>query len=54
MFSTIYFNIIQSVHDQLMPDMFEDMRNDEAYDAFNSEVCHEYMSLGTALVIFIV
>ena len=34
--------------------MFEVLRNDEAYDAFDSEVCHEYMSLGMAIVIFIV
>ena len=42
------------VHDQWIPDVFEDMRNDRSYDAFDSEVCHEYMSLGTAIVILIV
>ena len=42
------------VHDQLKLDMFENIRNDEAYDDFNNEVCHVHMSLGTAIVIFIV
>ena len=30
------------------------MRNDEAYDAFDCEVCHECIRLGMAIVIFIV
>ena len=37
------------VHDQLKPDI----KNDEAYDAFDSEDHHEYMSFGMAIVIFI-
>ena len=41
------------VHVQLKPDVFKDMRNDGAYDAFDSEVHHECMSLGMAIVIFI-
>ena len=42
------------VHDQLIPNVFEVIRNDEVYDAFDCEVCHEYISLGTAIAIFIV
>ena len=29
------------IHDQLKLDMFEDMRNNGAYDGFDSKVCHE-------------
>ena len=41
------------VHDQSKPDVLKDMRNDGAYDAFDSEVHHECMSFGMAIVIFI-
>ena len=42
------------VYDQSILNMFEVIRNDEVYDAFDCEVCHEYISLGTAIAIFIV
>ena len=48
----LYFVKVR-VHDQLKSDMHTDMRNDEAYDDFDSEVCHECMNLGMAIVIFI-
>ena len=41
------------VHDLLNPDVLTN-EIDEAYEAFDSEVCHECLSLGTAMVIFIV
>ena len=36
------------VHDQWILDMFEDMRKE-----YDSKVCNEHISIGTAIVIFI-
>ena len=41
------------VHNKLKPEVFKDTRNNGAYDAFDSEVHHEYMSHGIAIVVFI-
>ena len=45
----IQYNFVEIlVHDQLNPDVLRDIRHDEAYDAFDSEVRHEYLSLGNS------
>ena len=36
------------------PDVLEDMRDNEAYDAYDSEVCQECMSHGMATDIYCV
>ena len=42
------------VHGQLNPDQLRVMRNDEASDAFDSKVCHEWLSFGMAIITFTV
>ena len=47
----VYFYILRTT---LKSGSIEDMRNDEPYDVFDSEVCYECLSLGMAIAIFIV
>ena len=42
------------VHDQLKLDVFKDVRNDGTHYVFDSEVRHKYMSIGMAIVTFMV
>ena len=54
MYYYLDLNDIGSLLLNILVHALSDMRNNEAYNAFNSDVCHECVSHDMAIVIFIV